>query len=54
MTNNLAGTRYNNQDNVNAHMGWLENTILITGDSMLNQLDEDRLSKSVKKCVKVR
>ena len=33
---------------------WPPNTILIIGDSMINHLDEQRLSTSVKKTVKVR
>ena len=32
---------------------WLPNTILITGDSMINQIDEKRLSNSVNGNIKV-
>ena len=38
----------------NSNGKWPENTLLITGDSMINQLDEQRLSKSVNGSVKVR
>ena len=33
---------------------WPPNTILIAGDSMVNQMDEQRLSYSVNRSVKVR
>ena len=36
------------------HESWPPNTILILGDSMVNQMDEVWLSRSTKKIVKVR
>ena len=41
-------------NNSNANEKWPPNTILITGDSMINQMDEKRFSYSVNRNVKVR
>ena len=51
---NYNNNKNNNNNNDNNNNTWPDNTILITGDSMLNQLDEKRLSNSVNRCVKVR
>ena len=50
-----SGTNYyyNEREKNNPDECWPPNTILILGDSMINQLDEDRLSESSKKVVKV-
>ena len=45
---------YNNNEKNNPDEIWPHKTILIVGDSMINQLDEERLSKSTKRNVKVR
>ena len=45
---------YHNEDKINPDSLWPQKTILIVGDSMINQLDEERLSKSSKRNVKVR
>ena len=50
---NYNNNKNNNNTNDNNNNTWPDNTILITGDSMLNQLDEKRLSNSVNRCVKV-
>ena len=41
-------------NNSNANEKWPPNTILITGDSMINQMDGKRFSYSVNRNVKVR
>ena len=45
---------YNQQEITNPEEIWPPNTVLLVGDSMLNQLDQDRLSTSTNKLVKVR
>ena len=45
---------YNEREKTFPNEVWPPNTILILGDSMVNQMDEDRLSASTKKNVKVR
>ena len=45
---------YNEREKIFPNEVWPPNTILILGDSMVNQMDEDRLSASTKKNVKVR
>ena len=46
--------RNRGKQNSNTNEKWPPNTILITGVSMINQLDEQRLSNSVNGCIKVR
>ena len=52
----LFTTNYylNDEDKLNPDAKWPDNTILITGDSMINQLDENRLSKSTNRNIKIR
>ena len=45
---------YNQQEITNPGEIWPPNTVLLISDSMLNQLDQDRLSTSTNKLVKVR
>ena len=45
---------YHNEDKIEPDKLWPQKTVLIVGDSMVNQLDEERLSKSAKRNVKVR
>ena len=44
---------YNQREITNPDELWPPNTVLIIGDSMLNQMDEKRLCVSTKKTVKV-
>ena len=50
------GTNYykNIQEITDPNEQWPENTILVLGDSMINQMDEEKLSRSSKKSIKVR
>ena len=45
---------YNERENSNPDEIWPPNTILILGDSMINQMDQVRLSSSTKKSVVIR
>ena len=50
------GTNYykNIQEITDPDEKWPDNTILVLGDSMINQMDEEKLSRSSKKSIKVR
>ena len=56
ITNKMFDTNYhyNQQEITIPGEIWPPNTVLLIGDSMLNQLDQDRLSTSTNKLVKVR
>ena len=45
---------YHDDDKIDPNKVWPQKTVLIVGDSMVNQLDEIRLSKSSKRSIKVR
>ena len=45
---------YNEQEITNPNEIWPANTVLIIGDSMINQMDQKRLSSSTQKSVKIR